>query len=66
MRSKDYSLSKKLGWKEYSETSWMLPFKFGGSTAISIVIYGIAGFITYFCLTNNGMENAAKIVFYKK
>ena len=66
MIQKDYSLSKKAGWKEYAATSWMLPFKFGGSTAISLVIYSVFGFVLYFCLTNGGIENAAKIVFYKK
>jgi hypothetical protein len=44
----------------------MLPFKFGGSTPISIVIYSIAGFVLYFCLSNGGMENAGKLVLSKK
>lgn len=50
MVQKDYSLSKKAGWKEYAAQSWMLPFKFGGSTLISIVIYSIFFGIMYFCL----------------
>lgn len=66
MLQKDYSLSKKSGWKEYEATSWMLPFKFGGSTAISVVIYGVSFYIVAFCLMNGGIEGAARKVFYTK
>lgn len=61
MVQKDYSLSKKAGWKEYAATSWMLPFKFGGSLLISTVIYCTFLAILFFCLQNGGMENSAKI-----
>ena len=53
---KDYSLSKKEGWKDYQATSWMLPFKFGGNTVISIIIYSIALSAIYFCLSAGGIE----------
>lgn len=60
---KDYSLSKKLGWKEYAATSWMLPFKFGGSFLISFVIYGFFGVVMYLCWENGGIELAARKIF---
>ena len=60
MLIKDYSLSKKEGWKDYQETSWMLPFKFGGSTVISIIIYSIAFSVIYFCLSTGGIEKGIK------
>jgi hypothetical protein len=44
----------------------MLPFKFGGSTAISVVIYGVSFYIVAFCLMNGGIEGAARKVFYTK
>ena len=60
MLIKDYSLSKKEGWKEYQATSWMLPFKFGGSTVISVIIYFIGFSTIYFCLSNGGIEKGIK------
>jgi steroid 5-alpha reductase family enzyme len=62
MLQKDYSLSKKAGWKEYASTSWMLPFKFGGSTMMSIIIYGIFFYVVGFCLSNGGMEASVKLM----
>jgi len=62
MLQKDYSLSKKAGWREYASTSWMLPFKFGGSTMMSIIIYGIFFYTVGFCWSNGGMEKAVKLV----
>lgn len=50
MMMKDYSLSKKAGWKEYSETSWILPPKWFGSTFLSVIIYSIMFAIIGFCL----------------
>ena len=61
MIQKDYSLSKKAGWNEYAATSWMLPFKFGGSLVISFVIYTIFFGCVYFCLNNGGIEAGAKL-----
>ena len=56
MLQKDYSLSKKLGWDDYAATSWILAFKFGGSTAISAIVYGVFFAVTYFCINAGGME----------
>ena len=64
MVQKDYSLSKKAGWPEYAATSWMLPFKFGGSLVISVIIYTIFFGALYFCLTNGGLEKGAKLAFF--
>ena len=50
MIQKDYSLSKKAGWKEYSSTSWLLVFKWGGSTILSSIIWGIILLSIIFCL----------------
>ena len=61
MLQKDYSLSKKAGWKEYAATSWMLPFKFGGSTMLSVIIYGVCFYIGGFCWVNGGIEKGAKL-----
>lgn len=55
---KDYSLSKKEGWNHYKETSWILLFKFGGSTGLSLVIYGGLILISGFCIHNNGIESS--------
>jgi steroid 5-alpha reductase family enzyme len=49
MIQKDYSLSKKLGWKEYEATSWMLVFKIGGSAVLSMVIYALMLGAMAFC-----------------
>lgn len=65
MLQKDYSLSKKIGWPKYAENSWMLPFKFGGSLVLSIIIYTVFLGVVYFCWQNGGIEKAAKSVFYK-
>ena len=61
MVQKDYSLSKKAGWNEYSSTSWMLPFKFCGSTVLSAIIYGIFFSIGGFCWVNGGTEKGVKL-----
>ena len=65
MIAKDYSLSKKLGWNEYAATSWMLPFKFGGSLLISIIVYSIFLGIVAFCLNNGGIEKSVKLFIQK-
>ena len=65
MLQKDYSLSKKHGWKEYEATSWMLPFKIGGSAILSFVFYSVMLAIIFFCMQVGSIEKAAKIAFYK-
>jgi len=66
MINKDYSLSKKMGWNEYAATSFMLPFKFGGSFIISAIVYSVLGYAFFHCWTNGGIEKGAKLVFYKQ
>ena len=39
MAIKDYSLSKKKGWQEYKETSWILLPKFFGKTTYALAVY---------------------------
>ena len=63
---KDYSLSKKKGWKEYNDMSFMLPFKIFGSLPLSIIVYGFVLYSMHFCYTNGGIEKGAKLVFYKQ
>ena len=65
MLQKDYSLSKKLGWKEYEASSWMLPFKIGESAILSFAIYGVIFATIIFCMQVGSIEKAAKIAFYK-
>ena len=65
MLQKDYSLSKKVGWKEYAKNSFMLPFKFGGSTKLSALIYSTFVGTAYYCWANGGMELAAKKLLYR-
>ena len=60
MLSKDYSLSKKVGWEKYQAQSWMLFFKFGGSTTTSIVIYAFGASLVYGCQHNGGIEATLK------
>merc|ERR1711990_20802 len=62
MSMKDYSLSKKLGWEEYKQHSWLLIWKLGGSTLLSFLIYGACLAITVFCLQKGGIEKAVKSV----
>jgi len=62
MMAKDYSLSKKAGWKEYSSTSWILPFKFGGSAWISKRIYFTSFFLVASCIHYGGMEKSIKLL----
>lgn len=60
MLVKDYSNSKKAGWPEYYEKTWLLIPKLFNSTLISIVVYGIFAMIVYTCLNNGGMEATLK------
>ena len=63
MLIKDQSLSKKIGWEEYADQSWMLFFKFGGSTSLSLVIYAVVFGIINFMLSEGGIENGLKAAF---
>eukprot|EP00351_Strombidinopsis_sp_SopsisLIS2011_P002207 CAMPEP_0116885116 /NCGR_PEP_ID=MMETSP0463-20121206/18327_1 /TAXON_ID=181622 /ORGANISM="Strombidinopsis sp, Strain SopsisLIS2011" /LENGTH=76 /DNA_ID=CAMNT_0004542937 /DNA_START=601 /DNA_END=828 /DNA_ORIENTATION=+ len=56
MLNKDYSLSKKKGWKQYCSHSWMLIPKINGSTIQSLIFYGIVGYISFFTYTHGGIE----------
>ncbi len=55
MAIKDYRLSKKQGWKDYKENSWMLLFKFGGNQYLAFSVYGIISVIAIFILSNGGI-----------
>jgi len=37
---KDYSLARKPGWENYYKNSYLVLFKFGGSSTLSAIIYG--------------------------
>lgn len=47
MLVKDYSLSKKDGWVEYSEKTWFLIPKLFNSDLLSYTLYSIGGLISY-------------------
>jgi len=65
MTVKDISLAKKVGWEEYSQRSWMLVPKIGGSTALSAAFYGVFGALTYAVVQNGGMEASLNLLFNK-
>lgn len=66
MMAKEYSLSKKNGYDMYSSHSWMLPFKFGGNIFVSVIIYGLVGFVANFVWQSGSLETALKLVFGKQ
>lgn len=53
---KDNSLSKKEGWKEYSERSWILLPKLYGSAILSIIFYSTLLSLAVFTYNNGGVE----------
>ena len=62
MAQKDYSLSKKKGWQEYQDTSYMLPFKFFGSGQMSALIYALTIGGGLACYKNGGIEATVKLL----
>lgn len=57
---KEYSLSKKAGWKEYTRKSWFLVPKLYSSTLVSLLVYALFATVTYFCYTHGGIEATFK------
>ena len=62
MLIKDYSLSKKQGWKEYSERSWMLIPKLGGKPQIAIPIYATFILSVSLIYMNGGIEESVNFL----
>jgi hypothetical protein len=63
MMGKDYSNSKKEGWEEYRQKTWMLVPKLFNSAAISLLVYGVSGALGWFIYHNGGIEKTLKQVF---
>ena len=58
--AKDYSLSKKEGWEQYSQKTWILFPKFFDNTLLSLLVYATAiltGTLTY---SNGGIQTTLK------
>jgi hypothetical protein len=56
MIMKDYSLSKKNGWEEYKQRSWILLPKLFTSDLLSYVFYSVFFTTFYWLYTNGGIE----------
>ena len=65
MLIKEYSLSRKPGWKEYKAHSWFLLPKLYNSNMLSYIVYitFIGG--SYLMYKNGGIEKTAKMIFYR-
>ena len=64
MLLKEYSLSKKAGWKEYKAKTWFLLPKLFESDALSYFVYISFMLSSYYTYKNGGMEKTAKAIFY--
>mmetsp|Transcript_26319 Transcript_26319/g.18674 ORF Transcript_26319/g.18674 Transcript_26319/m.18674 type:complete len:234 (+) Transcript_26319:200-901(+) len=62
MTCKDYFLSKKQGWKEYTERSWILFPKINGSAPLSIIFYGVLIAVVYQIYDHGGMQASAMLL----
>jgi len=62
MTCKDYFLSKKAGWKEYTQRSWILFPKIYGSAPISVLFYGVLIATIYQTYVNGGMQASAMLM----
>ena len=60
MASKQYSLSQKKGWKEYSKRSWAFLPKLYNSSLLSIVVYSTFTLLCYCMWNAGGIEAFAK------
>lgn len=63
MQIKEYSLSKKEGWTEYKNRTWLVLPKIYNSTLLSLAIYGGFLFASYYCYTHGGIERGFKTAF---
>lgn len=63
MMVKEYSLSKKPDWPEYSAKTWFFLPKLYSNALISIVVYTLAFGSFYYTYTNGGIEATAKSLY---
>jgi steroid 5-alpha reductase family enzyme len=63
MQMKEYSLSKKEGWTEYKNRTWLVIPKIYNSTLLSFLIYGTFLLVSYYCYTHGGIELGFKSAF---
>ena len=62
MLSKDYSLSKKDGWEEYKQKTWMLLPKLFNSSLLSYLFYAVFSFVSFTVYSNGGIEASLKLI----
>ena len=62
MSLKDYSLSKKPDWPEYSAKTWFYFPKLYNSTVASVVMYTAFVSTVWFTISNDGIEATAKMM----
>ena len=63
MKNKDYSLSKKEGWTEYKNSTWLVIPKICNSAALSFAIYLFVLNAAFYCYTHGGIEKGFKSIF---
>ena len=60
MYRKEQSNSKKEGWNEYKQRTWLILPKINGRTLDSLLIYSALLAICWTCYTNGGIETSIK------
>ena len=63
MKNKDYSLSKKEGWTEYKNSTWLVIPKICNSASLSFAIYLFVLNAAFYCYTHGGIEKGFKSIF---
>ena len=64
MLIKEYSLSKKIGWKEYKAKTWFLLPKLYNSSMLSYFVYILFVSLSFYMYTHDGIEACAKKLVY--
>jgi hypothetical protein len=62
MLSKDYSLSKKDGWEEYKQKTWILLPKLFNSSLLSYLFYAVFSIVSFTVYSNGGIEASLKLI----
>ena len=66
MTWKDYQLSRKDGWEEYKQRTWLVLFKVGNSDILTILFYSAFGALVYLVYNQGGVEATLKAIFKQK
>ena len=65
MLLKEYSLSKKAGWKEYRARTWFFLPKLFDNSYLSYFVYISLFVLSIYTYNNGGIEKTAKMIFHK-